>query len=345
MTQRPRLTPAVADVRRAVRTNLADVEHGSVVLVALSGGPDSLALAAGLGFEAPKLGLRAGAIIVDHGLQDGSAEVAERAASQAQALGLDPVIIRSVKVVPQSGPEADARTARYAALEAVAKETGAVAVLLGHTLDDQAETVLLGLTRGSGATSLAGMSEINAIYRRPLLGIRRAETVAACADQQLTPWNDPHNEDSAYTRVRIRTEIMPMLEDKLGPGVAEALARTAEQLRQDAVVLDALTAEMMPTVLVPALGEPVDSRRAVLEISQLEALPVAILNRVIRRTALEVFSVSLSAAHTTSITRLITHWHGQGEAHVPGIRVERQGTQLVMSSTSSPPTESSAHQH
>ena len=325
MTQRPRLTPAVADVRRAVRTNLADVEQGSVVLVALSGGPDSLALAAGLGFEAPKLGLRAGAIIVDHGLQDGSAEVAERAASQAQALGLDPVIIRSVKVVPQSGPEADARTARYAALEAVAKETGAVAVLLGHTLDDQAETVLLGLTRGSGATSLAGMSEINGIYRRPLLGIRRQDTVAACADQQLEPWNDPHNEDSAYTRVRIRTEIMPMLEDKLGPGVAEALARTAEQLRPDAGVLDALTAEMMPTVL--------------------EALPVALLNRVIRRTALEVFSVSLSAAHTTSITRLISHWHGQGEAHVPGIRVERQGTQLVMSSTSSPPTESSAHQH
>lgn len=345
MTQRPRLTPAVADVRRAVRTNLADVEQGSVVLIALSGGPDSLALAAGLGFEAPKLGLRAGAIIVDHGLQDGSAEVAERAASQAQALGLDPVIIRSVKVVPQSGPEADARTARYAALEAVAKETGAVAVLLGHTLDDQAETVLLGLTRGSGATSLAGMSEITGIYRRPLLGIRRQDTVAACADQQLEPWNDPHNEDSAYTRVRIRTEIMPMLEDKLGPGVAEALARTAEQLRQDAVVFDALTAEMMPTVLVPALGEPADSRRAVLEISQLEALPVAILYRVIRRCALEVFSVSLTAAHTTSIARLITHWHGQGEAHVPGIRVERQGTQLVMSSTSSPPTESSAHQH
>ena len=296
-------------------------------------------MAAGLAFEAPKAGLLAGAVIVDHGLQEGSAEVAQAAADQARELGLDPVIIRRVKVVPAAGPEADARTARYDALDSVAKELGAVAILLGHTLDDQAETVLLGLTRGSGATSLAGMSEINGIYRRPMLGIRRAQTVAACEDQGLTPWNDPHNQDSSYTRVRIRHEVMPVLENQLGPGVAEALARTAEQFKQDSAVLDALTSEIMPTVFMPMLGETAQSVQATLDVTALTGLPLAILNRVIRRAALEVFGSSLSSVHTNAVARLITEWHGQGEVHVPGIRVERQGAQLVLTASSSTPTE------
>ena len=339
MTERPRLTPAMADVRRAVRENLSDLTPDAVVLVALSGGPDSLALAAGLAFEAPRAGLLAGAVIVDHGLQEGSEVVAETAAAQARELGLDPVIIRRVKVVPAAGPEADARTARYDALEFVAMELGAVAVLLGHTLDDQAETVLLGLTRGSGATSLAGMSDINGIYRRPLLGIRRAQTVAACEDQGLTPWNDPHNQDSSYTRVRIRHDVLPVLERELGPGVTEALARTAEQFKQDSAVLDALTSEIMPTVFTPMLGETAQSVQATLDVTALTGLPLAILNRVIRRAAGEVFGSSLSSVHTNAVARLITDWHGQGEVHVPGIRVERQGAHLVMTASSSPPTE------
>ncbi|MEG0161248.1 MAG: tRNA lysidine(34) synthetase TilS [Aurantimicrobium sp.] len=339
MTERPRLTPAMADVRRAIRENLSDLTPDAVVLVALSGGPDSLALAAGLAFEAPRAGLLAGAVIVDHGLQEGSEVVAETAAAQARELGLDPVIIRRVKVVPASGPEADARTARYDALDSVAKELGAVAILLGHTLDDQAETVLLGLTRGSGATSLAGMSDINGIYRRPLLGIRRAQTVAACEDQGLTPWNDPHNQDSSYTRVRIRHEVMPVLENQLGPGVVEAFALTAEQFKQDSAVLDALTSEIMPTVFTPLLGETAQSVQATLDVTALTGLPLAILNRVIRRAALDVFGSSLSSVHTNAVARLITEWHGQGEVHVPGIRVERQGAQLVLTASSSTPTE------
>ena len=339
MTERPRLTPAMADVRRAIRENLSDLTPDAVVLVALSGGPDSLALAAGLAFEAPRAGLLAGAVIVDHGLQEGSEVVAETAAAQARELGLDPVIIRRVKVVPSAGPEADARTARYDALDSVAKELGAVAILLGHTLDDQAETVLLGLTRGSGATSLAGMRDINGIYRRPLLGIRRAQTVAACEDQGLTPWNDPHNQDSSYTRVRIRHEVMPVLENQLGPGVAEALARTAEQFKQDTFVLDQMAAEIMPTVFTPVLGETTQSVQATLDVTALTGLPLAILNRVIRRAALDVFGSSLSSVHTNAVARLITDWHGQGEVHVPGIRVERQGAQLVLTASSSTPTE------
>src|SRR5690606_27912354 len=163
--------------------------------------------------------LRAGAVDVDHGLQEGSADVATTAARAASALGLDPVIVRRVSVGSAGGPEAAARSARYEALEAGAAELGARAVLLAHTLDDQAETVLLGLARGSGATSLQGMAENTAgragsdvVFVRPLLGIRRSATEQFCADAGLGPWHDPHNVDAAFTRVRVRKNLMPVLE-------------------------------------------------------------------------------------------------------------------------------------
>src|SRR3954469_16995223 len=233
MPDRPRLTPARADVRRAVRGALEGLEPDALVLVALSGGPDSLALAAATAFEAPRAGLRAGAVIVDHGLQAGSADVAARAAVQARDLGLAPVHVVAVEVGASGGPEAAARAARYAALDAAAALHGAAAILLGHTLDDQAETVLLGLARGSGAASLHGMAAVSqsagsGLYLRPLLGIRRSTTEPACVDADLHPWTDPQNGDPAFTRVRVRTSVLPLLETELGPGVAEALARTAE---------------------------------------------------------------------------------------------------------------------
>jgi tRNA(Ile)-lysidine synthase len=311
---RPRLTPAVADVRRAVRSSLP---AEGLVLVALSGGPDSLALAAAVAFEAPRAGLRAGAVIVDHGLQEGSDAVAERAAEQARALGLDPVRVVRVTVVAEGSPEAAARDARYDALAAFAAETGAVAVLLGHTLDDQAETVLLGLARGSGAGSLQGMAPVNGLYRRPLLGIRRATTVQACIDAGLEPWADPHNDDASYTRVRVRRDVLPVLEAELGPGVADALARTAEQLREDedafATMIDEVAEE---------LAEHIDAGIAV-PVAALAANPAALRQRIIRFVVASEFGVSLSRAHTLEIARLVTDWHGQGPLDVPGISVAR----------------------
>src|SRR5262252_7260377 len=227
--------PAVAAVRLGVRCTLVGLERGTLVLAACSGGPDSLALAAALAFEAPRLGLRAGGVTVDHGLQPGSADQAARVAAILRGLGLDPVACLRAEVTGRGGgagypgPEAAARQARYAVIEAAAVECGAAAVLLGHTMDDQAETVLLGLARGSGARSLAGMQADSGRYLRPLLGLRRAETRAACAALGLEPWHDPHNADPGYARVRVRTRLLPALEDELGPGVAEALARTADQ--------------------------------------------------------------------------------------------------------------------
>lgn len=324
----------MADVRRAVRELLTEIFEGApdstLVLVALSGGPDSLALAAATAFEAPRAGLRAGAVIIDHNLQEGSAVIAQRAAAQARELGLDPVLIRAVEVMPASGPEADARAARYAALAIARDEANAAAILLGHTLDDQAETVLLGLTRGAGATSIGGMSPVTSSYLRPLLGIRRSTTESACADQGLEPWNDPHNVDATYTRVRIRHAVMPVLEKELGPGIAEALARTGEHLREDAATLDSLANDMVQGLIMPGAGPEVS-----LDANALADAPRAIYTRVIRIVAQAAFGVSLTSAHTTAIASLVTNWHGQGAAHVPGIRVERQGFRLVFVPTES----------
>ncbi len=328
--RRPRLTPAIADVRRAVREALAAAAQGepALVLVALSGGPDSLALAAATAFEAPRAGLRAGVVIIDHGLQDASAAVAARAATAAEALGLAPVVVRRVDVSTfAGGPEASARDARYAALADVRRELGAIAVLLGHTLDDQAETVLLGLARGAGPTSLSGMDSVRDGLLRPLLGVRRETTVAACADAGLEPWNDPHNLDLAYARVRVRQRVLPMLEAELGPGIALALARTAQQLREDSDALDGMVEEIIEEIVEHA------EAGIAISVPALTANPAALTNRIIRFVTLSEFGVSLSRAQTLAVAALVTDWHGQAGVDLPGIRVKREAHRLVFAST------------
>ena len=324
-SRRPRLTPAVADVRRAVRLALPDE---GLVLVALSGGPDSLALAAATAFEAHRAGVRAGAIVVDHGLQTGSADVAARAVRQASDLGLEPVSSVRVVVDAEGGPEAAARTARYVALDSAAKTANAAVVLLGHTLDDQAETVLLGLARGSGPTSLHGMAPVTTSasgvrYGRPLLGIRRATTHQFCIDSALAPWSDPQNSDDAFARVRVRDEVLPLLERELGPGIAEALARTAEQLREDSDALDHFAEE-----IAEELADLAESGIS-LPVGALANNPAALRQRLIRMAVESEFHVSLSRAQTLEVARLVTNWHGQKALDLPGVRVERKGGLLI----------------
>lgn len=294
--------PAVAEIRVRVRRSLADLAADSTVLVACSGGADSLALAAATAFVAPRAGLRAGAVVVDHGLQAGSAAVAERAAEQCRALGLDPVAVVAVVVGTGGGPEAAARAARREALTAEATRRGAAAVLLGHTRDDQAETVLLGLARGSGARSLAGMRAVDGQWRRPLLDVPRATTRQACADLGLAVWDDPHNEDVAYSRVRVRRFALPALEAALGPGAAAALARSAALLGADADLLDELAAKVVTA-----------------DCSELAALHPALRGRVLRRLALDagVPAGSLSAEHIGAMDALVTDWRGQGAVALP----------------------------
>jgi tRNA(Ile)-lysidine synthase len=239
-----RLDPVVLAIRQAVepqtRTNL---RRGTPVLVACSGGADSLALlaAAVAVADRPVIG-----VTVDHGLQEGSAAVAERVVTQMAELGVTETVAIRVQVrALGQGTEAAAREARYAALTEVAARFDSGAVLLGHTLDDQAETVLLGLTRGSGGRSISGMRRQFDVFRRPLLSITRAQTEAACTAQGIDWWEDPHNRDPRFTRARIRHVVMPRLERELGPGVAEALVRTAEQIRRDVAALDGMAGERM----------------------------------------------------------------------------------------------------
>jgi tRNA(Ile)-lysidine synthase len=315
---------SVAAVRLAVRQALAGLGPGDLVLVACSGGADSLALAAGLAFEGPRLGLRAGGVTVDHGLQPGSAAQAGRVVETLGGLGLEPLHSVTVTVTAGgTGPEAAARAARYAALDETATACSAAAVLLGHTLDDQAETVLLGLARGSGARSLAGMPPRSGRYLRPLLGLRRAQTRAACAAQGLQAWHDPQNDDPAYTRVRVRSRLLPALEAELGPGVAEALARTASQLRADADVLDDLTEQALRRLTAGQAG---------LCASELAQLPAAIRTRVLRAAALAAGAPAggLSQRHVAEMDALVTGWHGQAGVDLPGaIRCRRHCGRLL----------------
>jgi tRNA(Ile)-lysidine synthase len=310
----------VASVRNAVRAAIDGLAPGDLVLAACSGGPDSLALAAGLSFVAPRAGLRAGAVTVDHGLQQGSADRAAQAATVLRGLGLDPVHAVTVTVDGPGGPEAAARAARYTALEKAAADLGAGAVLLGHTLDDQAETVLLGLARGAGPRSLAGMPARRGVFARPLLGLRRHVTAEACSALGLSPWADPHNRDRRFARVRVRLDALPALEEALGPGVAEALARTADQLRDDAEVLEEIAAAERVRGDSP------------LSAASLAALPTAVRTRMLRSAALEAGcpAGALTAGHVARIAELVTAWHGQRGVDLPGgVRAVRRSGQIL----------------
>jgi tRNA(Ile)-lysidine synthase len=298
------------------------------VLVACSGGADSLALADATAFVAPRLGLRAGLVTIDHGLQDGSAERAKEVASWAVSAGLDPVEVRQVAVTGRpGGPEAAAREARYEALADAAGRLGAQVVLLGHTQDDQAETVLLALARGAGPRGLAGMPERRtiqgAVFLRPLLDVSRGQTRAACAALGLQPWQDPHNTDPAYARSRVRGSALPALVAALGPAVVANLARTARLLAADAEALDTQAAAAGQAMTEPDGGLPV---------AALADLMPALRTRVLHGWALDLGApgAALSHRHVAALDALVMGWHGQGPVHLPGgITVARIGPRLV----------------
>jgi tRNA(Ile)-lysidine synthase len=316
------MSTALLELRNAVRPFLENLTAGDCALVAVSGGADSLALAYALIKEAPDLAINLIAVTVDHQLQSGSADQAAKVQAELKAMGYQEVIIEKVSVNEKSGLEADARTARYAALDAVAHAYGATQVFLGHTRDDQAETVLLGLARGSGTRSLAGMAVINGKYARPFLQLTREQTVQACQEAKLNPWNDPHNENAKFSRVRVRNSVLPVMESEIGPGIAAALARSAAILRDDADALD----EMAQAVI-----SRIDLKD--LDCAALAELPRAIRSRVLRAAiyAAGAPSGTLSADHLSAVESLVTSWHGQGEVSLPGgVKVARISGRLSL---------------
>ena len=327
MSVRKRLSPTQGLIRLAVRQTLtAHTKSGQKLLVAVSGGADSLALAAATEFEAKKLGLKISAAVIDHGLQKGSDKVATRAKEQLIEIGYTEVVIQKVSVGKSGGPEAAARDARYTALEAIRKKLKANFVLLGHTQSDQAETVLLGLVRGSGARSLSGMSEKSGQLLRPLLGIERAQTEQFCKDSGLKYWSDPQNKDEKFLRVLIRYKVLPFLELLLGGSVEKSLARTADQLRLDDEYLDQLASKQYKKLAsVAASGVKFDA-------GKLGKLPPAILGRVVKKV-LDGFGRESARAHVVAVTDLVLSWHGQKPLALPGVRVVRKGNTITFSQT------------
>ncbi|WP_407080103.1 tRNA lysidine(34) synthetase TilS [Arthrobacter zhaoxinii] len=330
---RKRLLPTLGDARNSIRDTLRDAglvpggDTPPLILVACSGGPDSLALALAASFFSRRGDYRVGAVVVDHRLQPGSAEVAASARDKLEQMGLDPVLVRQVSV-PESGmgPEAAARTVRYAALDAAVEELEADAVLLGHTLDDQAEQVLLGLMRGSGTRSLAGMPAVRGKYLRPFLSLRREQTLEICAHAALEPWHDPSNRDPAYARSRVRTEVLPFLEDKLGPGIAEALFRSSRILSADADYLDAVAAQAFEELRAAApAGSAPDSEELLLPEAQLRELAPAVRQRVLALAALALGGAQPSYERLAAVQSLLRRTGSAGPVQLVGkVSVYRQ---------------------
>ena len=316
------MATALLELRNAVRPFLENLTAGDCALVAVSGGADSLALAYALIKEAPDLAINLIAVTIDHQLQSGSADQAAKVQAELKAMGYQEVIIEKVSVKEKSGLEADARTARYAALDAIAHAYGATQVFLGHTRDDQAETVLLGLARGSGTRSLAGMAVVNGKYARPFLQLTREQTVKACQEAKLNPWSDPHNKNAKFSRVRVRNSVLPVMESEIGPGIAAALARSAAILRDDADALDETARAVISRVDLKDL-----------DCAALAELPRAIRSRILRAAiyAAGAPSGTLSADHLSAVESLVTSWHGQGEVSLPGgVKVARISGRLSL---------------
>jgi tRNA(Ile)-lysidine synthase len=323
---RKRLSPAQGLIRLAVRNALtSNTKPGQKLLIAVSGGADSLALAAACEFEAKKLRVKIAAAVIDHSLQNNSDKVAAQTAKTLTTLGFEEVVVKKIAVGKAGGPEAAARTARYTALETLRQKTKSHFIVLGHTSSDQAETVLLGLVRGSGSKSLSGMSEKTGVLLRPLLGIERATTEAFCKDSGIKYWEDPQNKDEKFLRVMIRKHVLPFLEKQLGGSVSASLVRTSDQLREDNTYLETQADKSFKKYAkVSGSGISFDAKT-------LEKLPAAILNRVIKK-ALDGFGSESSRTHVLAVSDLVLSWHGQKPLALPGVRVVRKGNTITFES-------------
>ena len=312
-------TPSLWEIRKAVKPWIAD--SSQTILFGCSGGADSMALALALFLEANQT--KVIPVVVDHGLQDGSAQIASQTISKLKKIGYTQVETAVAQVKITDGLEASARRARYQIFNQFIDTYRPKYFILAHTLNDQAETVLLGLARGSGARSLSGMAVENNIYVRPLLKISRQTTVAACHEGGIEIWSDPHNDDLRFARVRARKNVLPNLEENLGPGITEALVRSADLLRDDADALDSFALEYF------AQTDPLN-----LSVNELERLPRAIRTRVLRLAIYQAGAPagSLSAEHINGAEALISDWHGQKELSLPGdVKLLRNSGRITLS--------------
>jgi len=302
-------TPALLELRQALRPWFEKFEPNSRICIGVSGGADSMALAIAAKLESNNFEIDLITVIVDHGLQENSTEVAELTRKKLESIGYSDIFIGRAIVQLTDGLESSARRARYKVFEQAMETFSSTKFLLGHTKNDQAEGVLLGLARGSGTKSLSGMQFVNGAFIRPFLNIGRELTQAACREAGIEVWNDPHNFNNEFARVRVREKILPLLEENIGPGIIDALARSAKILREDASALDDWAAEVFSAI------NPSD-----IDISTLAPLPVAVRSRVLRKAiyAAGAPAGSISAAHLEPIEAFVSDWRGQGHTSLPG---------------------------
>ena len=316
-------TPALLEVRRALRTYLEKFEPNETILVGCSGGADSLALTYALLQESQSKNLRLIPVVIDHDLQAGSAEIAANVVTQLSSWGIKEIFTAKAHVVMSDGLEASARRARYQIFYQALETYSAKYFFLAHTQNDQAETVLLGLARGSGSKSLSGMNNVSGEFIRSLLGISREKTEELCKEVGINYWIDPHNSDLQFTRVRVRKNILPSMERDLGPGIKEALSRSAQILREDNEALDQWAGQ-----------EFAAHKSGEFEVDYLAALPKAVRSRLLRLAiyAQGAPSGTLSAEHLAPVEALVTDWKGQGEVSLPGgVKVSRISGRLSLS--------------
>ena len=304
-----------------IRKSVKPWVSGETILFGCSGGTDSMALAAALLKESNNSKIIP--VVVDHGLQSNSAEIAAQTVAKLKELGYSEVATARANVEVTDGLEASARRARYLIFKQFIDSYQPKYFMLAHTLNDQAESVLLGLARGSGARSLSGMASVNNIFVRPLLKNTRAQTEAACIEAGIKVWDDPHNLDERFARVKVRRNLLPIFEENLGPGITEALARTADLLRDDADALDDFANQYFS-----------QADASNLDVAELERLPKAIRTRVLRLAIYKAGAPSgmLSADHIASAEALISDWHGQKEVSLPGnVKLSRISGRITLS--------------
>ncbi len=304
-----------------IRKSVKPWVSGETILFGCSGGTDSMALAAALLKESNNSKIIP--VVVDHGLQSNSAEIAAQTVAKLKDLGYLEVATARANVEVTDGLEASARRARYLIFKQFIDSYQPKYFMLAHTLNDQAESVLLGLARGSGARSLSAMATVNNIFVRPLLKNTRAQTAAACIEAGIKVWDDPHNLDQRFARVKVRRNLLPIFEENLGPGITEALARTADLLRDDADALDDFANQYFS-----------QADASNLDVAELERLPKAIRTRVLRLAIYKAGAPSgmLSADHIASAEALISDWHGQKEVSLPGnVKLSRISGRITLS--------------
>jgi tRNA(Ile)-lysidine synthase len=327
-----RRPPAVARVLHRVAATARRHEMfppGTRVLAAVSGGPDSICLLHTLVRLRRMFSIDVACFHFDHRLRKGSDADAAYVRGQARRLGL-PFVLRVASSSPGRGEsvEAWARTVRYEALMQVLEELGGGLAAVGHTADDQAETVLLALLRGGGLEAVSAMTPVSRPLIRPLLEVTREETAAFCRALGLRPRRDPMNEDPAFMRVALRNRIIPDLERALGRNVRATLARTASLLKQDAELLDQL-ARAAEAEVVHA-----DGRHTLLSARSLRELPPPLADRIARRVMLSL-GVLPEAGHVKAVVALASARRGR-TASLPAGLLARRETEYVRLSRSSP---------